>query len=265
MRLKFLLILLVLLTISIILSGCHSTYQEERYFSENFRHGMTLEISNDIGNVEIRNWESNRISVVANITGYASSIEEARRFVDSTQIRRTWHGSRLHINSVTQGETITSGSKVDYVITIPRDFNADINTTTGDIRIEEIRGNVNLKTSTGDIRIRSLIGDIFSRTSTGNIRINEFEGEMDIETSTGNINVSLFNQRYTQNNIRTSTGDIELVFFSDPSAFFDLKVSTGDIYYFGTYYDDDIQAGRRSSSTKYNIRTSTGDIFLSHR
>lgn len=266
MRRKLLLILMIILSISLFLTACRShTYQEERYFSDDYRQGMTLKVDNSVGDIVIRRSNQNRVSVIAKIQGYASSTGEARKIVDKTQINRSWSGNQLVIEANRQRNSMNYGRSITYAISIPAGFNVDINTSTGDIKIDEIEGDLNLTTSTGDILLESVFGNIRAKTSTGDIRVSNLEGEVDLTTSTGEIKLHLYNKRNSHNYLRSSTGDIEMIFFDDPSAFFDIKISTGDIYYFGQYFEDDLQAGRRGSSASYNIHTSTGEVYLGHR
>ncbi|MFW6287424.1 MAG: DUF4097 family beta strand repeat-containing protein [bacterium] len=265
MKNKVIICFVILFSVFFLLTGCNSTYQEERYFTEDYRPGMTLKVKNSVGDIEIRRSPQENITILTNIEGYGSSINEAKQIVEKTEIRRDWRGDQLFIDASSQNSSFSRGRSVTYTISIPMNFNAEIETSTGDIIIEEIEGNVDLETSTGDIYIESLFGDIKGKTSTGDLIINYFEGEMDINTSTGDIKIALYNKANSNNTLRASTGDIELAFFEDPSAYFEIRTSTGDINYFGQNFEDELQAGRNGSSAFYNIRTSTGYIYLGYR
>ncbi len=90
---------------------------------------------------------------------------------------------------------------------VPREFNADLETSGGSISVEElagevraetsgggislgrIQGPVRAETSGGSIELASASGSAWLRTSGGGITIGDVEGEVDAETSGGSIRV----------------------------------------------------------------------------
>lgn len=149
-------------------------------------------------------------------------------------------------------------------VRIPRTFNAEIQTSDGDIVLEALDGRVNLKSSDGDIEtgrltgpsisIRTSDGDILTEalssddltisTSDGDIRLDDIEadevmirtsdgdisarnitGEMDISTSDGNLRMG--NLRGPTIRLRTSDGEIDAETLAARNS--DVQTSDGDI------------------------------------
>lgn len=99
------------------------------------------------------------------------------------------------------------GRGLRIVARVPREFNVDLETSGGSIRVEElvgevraetsgggisagrIQGPVTAQTSGGSIELRSVSGKAWLRTSGGGITVGEAEGEVDAETSGGSIRV----------------------------------------------------------------------------
>ncbi|MCR5330528.1 MAG: DUF4097 domain-containing protein [Lachnospiraceae bacterium] len=184
---------------------------------------------------------------------------------------------------------IHNGNKV-------RDF--DINSSTGDISIENTSFNGSIKASTGDIRISSVTtGDIKIETSTGDIHLSDIDsaqvkvqtstGEshfndltadgMTIKTSNGDVSITdsdidtikldgstsdfkVAGSALRDINVKVSTGDCKLDLTGDISDYScSLSSSTGDIHYGGKEFEKRYSAENGGNGSVV-ITTSTGEI-----
>jgi DUF4097 and DUF4098 domain-containing protein YvlB len=82
-----------------------------------------------------------------------------------------------------------SGLQVRYVVSIPTEFNVDLKTSGGGIRVDDLRGEVRVKTSGGGLQFGKIEGPIIGNTSGGGISLAGCNGKVDVRTSGGGINI----------------------------------------------------------------------------
>lgn len=90
-------------------------------------------------------------------------------------------------------------------VDVPREFDADVKTSGGDLRVSRLSGDIKVRTSGGDIRFRDVDGPIRGKTSGGDIRVDGTSGTADVETSGGDIELGSIGGKVTAH---TSGGDI---------------------------------------------------------
>jgi hypothetical protein len=119
----------------------------------------------------------------------------------------------------------TSGGDVDLKNT---NGELSIKTSGGDITLAGHNGNSKVSTSGGDIKVVNLTGDLSASTSGGDIHIEATDGKISAKTSGGDVDI-----RYTGNNkgiyASTSGGDINLFLTSSLKATVDFETSGGGI------------------------------------
>jgi len=70
---------------------------------------------------------------------------------------------------------------------VPRDCRLMVETGTGSIDVEGLRGDQRLRTDTGRISVRECRGKIRAETDTGGIVLSEFRGRLDLRSDTGSL------------------------------------------------------------------------------
>jgi len=78
---------------------------------------------------------------------------------------------------------------VEYRVTVPHKFDADLETSGGSISVSNLHGQVNARTSGGSLNFDNIGGPVKGRTSGGSIRIKEVAGDVDAFTSGGEISI----------------------------------------------------------------------------
>jgi DUF4097 and DUF4098 domain-containing protein YvlB len=101
--------------------------------------------------------------------------------------------------------------QVSFRIFIPKNINAIITTTVGDISLNNLVGKQNLRTSVGDVRIANTVGEVQGKASAGNVKIGNCDIKADISTAGGNIQI---HNSKGEINGNTSGGNIRLENFS---------------------------------------------------
>lgn len=99
------------------------------------------------------------------------------------------------------------GIKLRFEIRLPRNYNAEISSSGGDISIKDLDGTKDLKSSGGDISLENSTGSLYVSTSGGDIQLNNISGEENLKTSGGDITSTGFKGNLTAS---TSGGDISL-------------------------------------------------------
>lgn len=115
------------------------------------------------------------------------------------------------------------GISVRVEAKVPKNFNAHIETSGGDITAKNITGGFRFDTSGGDINALSLNGRLNAETSGGDIKIDNHKGTMNVSTSGGDIIC-----KNVEGDVKceTSGGDIEL---DVKDGRIECKTSGGDI------------------------------------
>lgn len=151
-----------------------------------------------------------------------------------------------------------------YVITVPKQFAADLKTSGGSIKVADlngdlkahtsggslkfagIRGPINghtsggsidlaesdgattIKTSGGSIKIRKHKGDVVAKTSGGGISVDEIDGQIQASTSGGSVSASL-SKPVGENRLETSGGGINVAIPGTAALDVDAKTSGGSV------------------------------------
>ena len=161
---------------------------------------------------------------------------------------------------------------VDFIVTIPKNFNIEFWSSSGDIRInDDIIGNIDLKASSGDLSGRKVTGEIKFSLSSGDIKLSELDGKLDGNTSSGDIDIRVLNGdiyahtssgdieirelKAARGNISTSSGDVDI---TEMSGNISMKTSSGDV----TIDKADGPVSVRCSSGDVKIDEVTGDLEL---
>ena len=118
---------------------------------------------------------------------------------------------------------MVKGIKLRFEVQVPKEFNIEIYTSGGDIKLSSIKGSVTLKTSGGDINLSELNGNIEVSTAGGDIAFNNTYGNLNFSTSGGDIDGNKFSGKM---DISTSGGDISLL---GSDAIIEASTSGGDI------------------------------------
>ncbi len=101
--------------------------------------------------------------------------------------------------------------RVSLRIFVPRNINAVITTSVGDISLNNLNGRQMLRTTIGDVRIANSSGEIQGKAAAGNIKISNCDIKADLSSSGGNI---LIHNSKGEINCSTSGGNFKMENFS---------------------------------------------------
>jgi DUF4097 and DUF4098 domain-containing protein YvlB len=100
-------------------------------------------------------------------------------------------------------------------VMVPRKYNADLETSGGNLKLSDLTGGFKLNTSGGNISLNGNNGKLNAETSGGNIKLVNHKGKMDISTSGGNIDC------------RSVTGDLKA---ETSGGNVDIELTDGKLY-----------------------------------
>ena len=132
-------------------------------------------------------------------------------------------GGSIKVAGVTgKVDATTSGGSLNF-----QDItgNLDGSTSGGSIRVESVQGDTRIRTSGGSIKVDSVSGDLWGRTSGGSIKLAAVAGEINVATSGGSIKVENVEGQIMA---KTSGGSIKAN-FSQLTAHSELHTSAGSI------------------------------------
>ncbi len=180
--------------------------------------GATVEILNTNGTITVTAGEGDTMDVVAERIVKASTEERARELLEEFEIRETASESRVRLDSKATGMSLGVNRLVNYTVTLPAWANVRLETTNGDIRVENIAGELRIDATNGRIEGTGLGNGASVAATNGAISL-EFAalGDQGVscETVNGQITVALprdagadISARVTNGSI--STGDLGL-------------------------------------------------------
>ncbi|MEW9797848.1 DUF4097 family beta strand repeat-containing protein [Alteromonas sp. CYL-A6] len=157
-------------------------------------------------------------------------------------------------------------TKAEFTVTVPAQYNVDVDTAGGSISVADLTGNIDARTSGGSIRVGNVTGDVDLQTSGGSIRTDDIYGEIDAHTSGGSINVTFARQPEQDATLKTSGGTIRARFPADVRMDLDASTSGGRV---STEFDIDGNVKKRSIRGRVNgggpeitLRTSGGSVSV---
>ncbi|HYE33700.1 MAG TPA: hypothetical protein VEH27_19930 [Methylomirabilota bacterium] len=188
--------------------------------------GGTLIVEADRGNVHVRSGDTDKVQV---------TVEREHKGSDSDAADAL---AAHKIDMAQSSNTVTvKGSKqksgwnnkfnklqVNYTITVPKQFDLQIGTAGGNVKVAAVKGTHKLDTAGGNIDLRDTVGTataktaggnivaincdgpLVARTSGGNIEATAIGGDLKADTSGGNVSVSGVKGAAT---LKTSGGNIQ--------------------------------------------------------
>jgi len=145
-------------------------------------------------------------------------------------VQEHWDGQSLQISSTCTRSWPGPGCAVDYTIEVPEGVAVRASTSTGDITVRNLRGQLRLSTSTGDIHGSDLASaNVEAQTDTGDIvlRLTSPARAVSTRTSTGDIEIVVPGQDGYRVETRTGTGDVDVLVRRDDASQRSIAAHTG--------------------------------------
>jgi hypothetical protein len=212
--------------------------------------GGTLRAETQGGAITVRSGGGHEVKIVVRQHIRASSAAEADELLKKLTLTLEQQGN--DVTAVAKYESRPIGKvfgswppvAVDFVVTVPGEYNAELKTSGGDITVGDLRGRVQARTSGGDLRMERIDGAVDGGTSGGNITLKEGTATVKLHTSGGSVHVDRAGGpaevstsggdvviKSVEQLLRaaTSGGDIKAVLTAAPRSDCSLSTSGGDI------------------------------------
>ncbi|NQY34192.1 MAG: hypothetical protein HRT37_04315 [Alteromonadaceae bacterium] len=191
----------------------------------NVSKGGLLTIETDVGAIEIESHNKNTVLVEVHIDGR----DEDKMVVD---FKSTGDDVIISGELERNGSSFFNGHsrlKVKYTVTVPQQYNLDLNTSGGHIDIENLDGEIDARTSGGSISLTHVHGDIDVKTSGGAIDADDVTGKIIAHTSGGSIRAKLLKSPEGDSKFSTSGGSISAYLAKDIAVELYAKTSGGRV------------------------------------
>lgn len=264
----------VLLFLLLVFSGCYLEGDSiKNSFDRTFqvKPGGNLILETDIGSIEVSSGSDDRVTVEVIRRVRSVSESKAKRILQDLEIEMKQSGNDVIIDADYKRSRRffswfrKNRLRVRFVITVPSQYNVDLRTSGGSIRVSNLEGEVKtrtsggslkfgmikgpvtgktsggsivlkgcvgdaeVRTSGGSITIGKVEGDVFAHTSGGSIRVEEVMGLLKASTSGGSIRALISRQPKGDCRLTTSGGSITLYLDSSMNVDLDAKTSGGRV------------------------------------
>jgi DUF4097 and DUF4098 domain-containing protein YvlB len=141
------------------------------------------------GSVKVQGGSQAGITYVIHRRAYTSSEEKARREFESYRISTSVKGDTAWLVAESGGRDRRCSD--EFVINVPRNLDfAKIETGDGNISAAGVAGRVDLGSGGGNIRLDDIGGEVTAETGGGTIDVGSVQGNVSLQTGGGNIKIA---------------------------------------------------------------------------
>ena len=210
------------------------------------KSGGNLTVLSEFGAIEIQTAAQDKVEVVITKESKSKSVEAVEKMLADFELAFEHEGSDVHIRGTfKQGwehwQKQLNRSEICFLVTVPQQYNVDLNTTNSGVSVADLTGDVRVRTSGGSLCFQNITGAVLGHTSGGSIETVNVAGDVQVRTSGGSIRFGAIRGFISG---RTSGGSIKVV---DCSGGTDVRTSGGGIWLGGI-------------GKNVNARTSGGSI-----
>lgn len=163
--------------------------------------GKKLKMNVYAGGVKIETWSKNEVEVnvygndnAENYFSYSANSDDEGVVVKS-ELKSDFSKKR-NFNLTTE-----------FKISVPANYNVEVNTGGGNITISNLTGDLGLNTAGGNLKLTKIVGNVHATTSGGNLKYEDICGDIHSSTSGGNVKIYKFNGSV---DVATSGGNMDL-------------------------------------------------------
>jgi len=181
------------------LVSCAALAATEEQINKTFQvlPGGKLVVDVDFGSIDISTNSTD--TVVVNVWRKVTrgSAEEEQKFLSENPVVFVQDGNTVTVRAHSKVKekfhwfnSSKNRNEAKYIIQVPAQFNAQLNTSGGGIAASDVTGEVKADTSGGGLQFARLHGPLNGDTSGGGIHVTDCEGTIKIDTSGGGIEVT---------------------------------------------------------------------------
>jgi DUF4097 and DUF4098 domain-containing protein YvlB len=173
------------------LLSCLQTVQAaDKTFDRTFAvaPGGHLSVKMDMGSIAVTGGDSTQVVVRIKASGSERELEDLSFAADKSGSDVTITGKRSS-SGKWLGWWFTDAN-VNVTVEVPREYNLDLNTSGGGIKVRHLTGKALGRTSGGRISLEDIKGAVNMRTSGGSVTLNALSGPVEVHTSGGPISAN---------------------------------------------------------------------------
>lgn len=233
------------------------SHAKESVISKSFQvsSGGTFTLNTATGSVDVESHDQDTVEVL---------VKQKSRDSKQFNIEFSQDGNNVEVIGKKPSFSFMNFSGVKFIVKVPLNYNLDLRTSGGSIKVVALDGEVDAFTSGGSIRLGDIKGDVDIRTSGGSIRVDEVDGNIKAHTSGGSIDVKFASQPSNDSKLTTSGGSVTATLL--PSIKVDLVASTSggrvssDFTVDGVTKKNKIDGEINGGGPKLTLKTSGGSV-----
>jgi DUF4097 and DUF4098 domain-containing protein YvlB len=255
----------VLYSVAILsLLGWGSISASAQDFQKNYQipPGGQIKIHSSSGNVRISGYDGGSIIV----TGY----KEGR---DREWLEIVDRSDSSHIDVLSQSVRHNNvRGDVRFEVEVPRGTAytfEDISSSSGDVRVANISGDLRAHSSSGNVKVFDVNGSVRASSSSGNVEVTNASGEVDAKTSSGEVEARLSTLKPGGTyNFESSSGNVTVTVPATLDADVSMSTSSGSIgcefpiSVQGRLYSNKVNGRIGNGSGRLRLDTSSGNVNL---
>ena len=193
------------------------------------KSGGNLTVLSELGAIEIQTAEQDKVSIVITKASKSKSVGAVEKMLADFELGFAHEGSDVHIRGTFKHDREHwwkqfELAKIHFLITVPQQYNVDLNTASSDISVANLTGDVRVRSSGGSLCFQSITGTVCGHTSGGSVEAVDITGDVQVRTSGGSLRLGAI-QGFVSG--RTSGGSIKAV---DCNGGTDVRTSGGRIW-----------------------------------
>jgi len=206
----------------------------------NVTPGESLEVATSGGSITVSGTDGNEAIIKMFVRRNNRYLQASDTDLRNFEIKIEKSGNKV-IATAKRNQSSTNilrpnNESISFEVLIPRNFQINVNTSGGSIRLDNLEGALSGRTSGGSIRLNNLSGLVDVRTSGGSITIDASSGQISARTSGGSVSAS------------------------NSSGVLDLSTSGGSIRL--DNLSGEVSASTSGGSIRANIDSLSGDVSL---
>ena len=167
--------------------GAQVKYERTVPLSAPLAPGSKFTAQTHNGSIAVSGAETEQCSLTATITGRAPNDEDARKIVEKTQVTLESSGDKLNAKIKKPYLHRRQSVCVDLEVTVPVKTSLDLATHNGNLKIENINGEIDGVTHNGGVVLAQCTGNLELETHNGSLNGREISGDLQLLTHNGKI------------------------------------------------------------------------------
>ena len=177
-------------------------HQEEMARSFSLKPGSKVTVRNPRGSIRVRTWDRQEASLKAVKVAWGATSEAARRGVEETEVRTEQRPEGLYIEAVLPerwADLDMGRVEVHLELSLPKKVDLDLANSRGDVRVEDVEGEVSVVNDRGGIALSGIVGGVEVHGDRSPVEVRDIVGD-----------VRISNDRQTTS-VRRVDGNVEVV------------------------------------------------------